>query len=120
MQDLALNLTWFRVWVNRDCGVRSSSAPFKGLELKMKQKRVVITGMGIFCSIGKNVGEFLQSLREGRAGIGPISLFDTSQYPSKIGAQIKDYHPEKVFPKKELKKLSRTDQFGLIAAEEAV
>jgi 3-oxoacyl-[acyl-carrier-protein] synthase II len=83
-------------------------------------KRIVITGMGIFCSIGKNVQEFLQSLREGRTGIGPITLFDTSKYPSKIGAEIRDYRPEDFFGKKESKRLSRTDQFALIAAAEAV
>lgn len=86
----------------------------------MESKRVVITGMGIFCSIGKDVREFFQSLREGRTGIGPITLFDTSKYPSKIGAEIRDYRPEGFFKKKELKRLSRTDQFALIAAEEAV
>lgn len=59
-------------------------------------------------------------MKRGRTGIGPITLFDTSIYPSKIGAEIRDYRPEKFFGKKELKKLSRTDQFGLIAAEEAV
>jgi len=83
-------------------------------------KRVAITGMGIFCSTGKNVEEFLQSLKEGRTGIGPITLFDTSKYPSKIGAEIKDYRPEEFFKKKDLKRLSRTDQFALIAAEETV
>jgi 3-oxoacyl-[acyl-carrier-protein] synthase II len=86
----------------------------------MRERRIAITGMGIYCSIGKNVEEFFQSLREGRNGIGPITLFDTSKYPSKIGAQIRDYHPEGFFGKKELKKLSRTDQFALIAAGEAV
>ncbi|OGP92186.1 MAG: beta-ketoacyl synthase [Deltaproteobacteria bacterium RBG_16_47_11] len=86
----------------------------------MESKRVVITGMGIFCSIGQNVGEFLQSLREGRSGIGQITLFDTSKYPSKIGAEIRDYRSEDFFEKKDLKRLSRTDQFALIAAEEAV
>ncbi len=86
----------------------------------MNSKRVAITGLGIFCSIGKNVEEFLQSLREGRTGIGPITLFDTSKYPSKIGAEIRDYRPEDFFDKKRLKRISRTDQFALIAAEEAV
>lgn len=86
----------------------------------MKQKRVAITGMGIFCSIGGSVKEFLQSLKAGRSGIGQISIFDTSKYPSKIGAQIRDYQPEGSFGKRELKRLSRTDQFALIAAEEAV
>ncbi|MCX8118018.1 MAG: beta-ketoacyl-[acyl-carrier-protein] synthase family protein [Desulfobacterota bacterium] len=79
-----------------------------------------MTGMGVFCSIGKNVEEFYQSLKQGRSGIGPITLFDPSKYPSQIGAEIRDYRPEAYFEKKELKRLSRTDQLGLMAAEEAV
>jgi 3-oxoacyl-[acyl-carrier-protein] synthase II len=86
----------------------------------MNSKRVVITGLGVFCSTGKNAEQFLQSLKEGQSGIGPITLFDTSKYPCKIGAEIRDYRAEKFFGKKELKKLSRADQFGLIASEEAV
>jgi 3-oxoacyl-[acyl-carrier-protein] synthase II len=86
----------------------------------MKSKRVAITGLGIFCSTGKNTEEFLQSLEEGQTGIGPIALFDTSKYPCKIGAEIRDYRADKFFGKKELKKISRADQFGLIASEEAV
>jgi 3-oxoacyl-[acyl-carrier-protein] synthase II len=86
----------------------------------MESKRVAITGIGVFCSIGKNAEEFLQSLKGGQSGIGPITLFDTSKYPCKIGAEIRDYRPERFFGKKELKKLSRADQFGLIASEEAV
>jgi 3-oxoacyl-[acyl-carrier-protein] synthase II len=86
----------------------------------MKSKRVAVTGIGVFCSIGKNVQEFNQSLKEGRTGIGAVTLFDTSKYPCKIGAEIRDYRPEKFFEKKELKKISRADQFALIASEEAV
>ena len=63
---------------------------------------------------------FFDSLREGRTGIGPVTLFDTSKYPSKIGAEIRDYRPEDFFDKKRLRRLSRTDQFALIAAEEAI
>jgi len=86
----------------------------------MKSKRVAVTGMGVFCSTGKNVEEFTHSLRKGITGIGTITLFDTSKYPSRIGAEIKDYRPEEFFDKKELKRLSRTDQFALLSAEEAV
>ena len=64
--------------------------------------------------------EFQLSLKEGRTGIGPITLFDTSKYPSKIGAEVRDYRPEEFFSKKGLKRLSRTDQFALIASEETV
>jgi 3-oxoacyl-[acyl-carrier-protein] synthase II len=86
----------------------------------MRSKRVAITGIGVFCSTGKNVEEFTQSLREGRTGLGPITLFDTSKYPCKIGAEIRDYRPEKFFKKKESKRLSRADQFALVASEEAM
>lgn len=86
----------------------------------MKSKRIAVTGMGVFCSIGKNLGEFARSLREGRSGIGPITLFDPSKYPSKIGAEVRGYAAEQYFEPKELKRLSRTDQLGLIAAQEAV
>ena len=86
----------------------------------MKSKRVAITGIGVFCSTGKDVIEFYQSLKEGQTGIGAVTLFDTSKYPCKIGAEIRDYRPEKFFGKKELKKISRADQFALIATEEAV
>jgi 3-oxoacyl-[acyl-carrier-protein] synthase II len=88
--------------------------------IRMESKRVAITGMGVFCSIGKNAEGFLKSLKEGCTGIGRITLFDTSKYPSKIGAEISDYRPEAFFKSKDLKKLSRTDQFGLIASREAV
>ena len=64
--------------------------------------------------------EFARSLKEGIAAIGPITLFDTSKYPCKIGAEIRDYRPEQFFGKKELKRISRADQFALIASEEAV
>jgi 3-oxoacyl-[acyl-carrier-protein] synthase II len=86
----------------------------------MKSKRVAITGIGVFCSTGEDVKEFYQSLKEGQTGLGPITLFDTSKYPCKIGAEIRDYRPEKFFEKKELKRLSRADQFALVASEEAV
>jgi 3-oxoacyl-[acyl-carrier-protein] synthase II len=86
----------------------------------VKAKRVVITGIGVFCSIGKNVEEFCQSLKDGQTGIGQVTLFDTSKYPCKIGAEIKDYRAEKFFEKRELKRISRADQFALIASQEAV
>jgi 3-oxoacyl-[acyl-carrier-protein] synthase II len=66
------------------------------------------------------VQEFARSLKEGIAAIGPITLFDTSKYPCKIGAEIRDYRPEQFFRKRELKRISRADQFALIASEEAV
>ncbi len=64
--------------------------------------------------------KFARALKEGRTGIGPITLFDTSKYPSKIGAEIIGYRAEDYFEKRKSRRVSRADQFGLIAAEEAL
>ena len=82
-------------------------------------RRVVITGMGVICATAGTVPEFLAALQEGRQGIQEITLFDCSGYPSHMGAQIDEYDPLGFFEKRELRRLSRDDQFVLIAGGEA-
>jgi 3-oxoacyl-[acyl-carrier-protein] synthase II len=82
-------------------------------------RRVVITGMGVICATGSTVAQFLDALQEGRQGIKEITLFDSSGYPSHVGGQIDGYDSLDFFDKRELRRLSRDDQFVLIAAREA-
>jgi 3-oxoacyl-[acyl-carrier-protein] synthase II len=82
-------------------------------------RRVVITGLGVICATGSSVAQFLAALQEGRQGIKEITLFDCSGYPSRMGAQIDGYDPLDFFDKRELRRLSRHDQFVLIAVHEA-
>ncbi len=82
--------------------------------------RVAITGIGIFCGTGKDVPAFAASLANGISGIAPLDLFDVSAFPSKLGCQIKEYDPRTYFDSRETHKLSRADQFGIIAAGEAL
>lgn len=86
----------------------------------MSRRRVVITGLGIFCGVGKDVAEFSNALCSGRSGIEPLDLFDVSPFPSRIGAQVKGYDPLEYFDRRAVRRLSRTDQFGVIAAGEAL
>jgi len=86
----------------------------------MIRKRVVITGLGMFCGVGKNVAEFTEALCSGSSGIKPLDLFDVSPFPSKIASQIKGYDPLDYFDARTARKLSRSDQFGVIAAGEAL
>jgi 3-oxoacyl-[acyl-carrier-protein] synthase II len=86
----------------------------------MIKKRVVITGLGMFCGVGKNVAEFADALFTGRSGIQPLDLFDVSPFQSKIASQIKEYDPLDYFDAHVARKLSRSDQFGVIAAGEAL
>lgn len=86
----------------------------------MVKKRVVITGLGVFCGAGKNVAQFSDALLNGKCGIEPLDLFDVSAFPSRIGCQVKGYDPLDHFDRTMARKLSRADQFGLIAAADAL
>ncbi len=83
-------------------------------------KRVVVTGLGAVCAIGKNKEEYWKNLIEGKCGISKIDLFDTKEHRTQTGAQVKDFHPEKYIPSKKLKRMSRTDKLATIAAQEAI
>ncbi len=86
----------------------------------MTLKRVVITGIGAISPLGNNVAEFWSSLLEGKSGAGPITLFDTHLFKTKFACEVKNYHQEDYFDRKEVKKLDRCTQFGLISVDEAV
>lgn len=83
-------------------------------------KRVVITGMGAITPIGKTHEEFWASLKEGRHGIAPISVFDTSDSPVKLAAEVKGFDPTLYIEKKETRRMDRFCQFAVGAALDAL
>jgi 3-oxoacyl-[acyl-carrier-protein] synthase II len=87
--------------------------------MKENSKRVVITGLGVITSIGDTVPSFEKALFEGRCGIGPISLFDTQGFPTQTAAQINGNDLKTDFQTRDIKRASRCDLLGLIAAREA-
>jgi 3-oxoacyl-[acyl-carrier-protein] synthase II len=84
------------------------------------KRRVVITGMGVFTTLGTDVEEFYSNLLNGKSGISTIERFDTTEMSVKIAGEIKNYDPEKYFDKNEAKRLDRFTQYALIAAESAI
>ena len=86
----------------------------------MDKRRVVVTGMGVVSAVGNDLPTFWRSLKEGWCGIRSITIFDTSAYRSHNGGEVNKLSPEKHFSLKELRRLSRCDQFGIIAAREAM
>lgn len=86
----------------------------------MKERRVVITGMGIISAIGNNTADFWQSLRAGRCGIGPIEAVDRMQLKYQNGAEVRGFDPREHFTPKRVDLLDRFAQFALVAAQEAV
>ncbi|OXM84762.1 beta-ketoacyl-ACP synthase II [Paenibacillus rigui] len=85
----------------------------------MKQ-RVVITGMGVMTSLGHDLETFWGNLLAGKSGVGPIELFDVSEYPTRIAAEIKDFNPEQYFDKKEARRMDRFVQFAVAASLSAL
>jgi nodulation protein E len=86
----------------------------------MQKRRVVITGIGGICGIGKSVPEIWQHVIEGKSGIAPIQSMDMTPIRFKNGSEVKNYNPLEYFADKELDALDKFSQFGLIAAKEAV
>ena len=83
-------------------------------------QRVVVTGMGVICAMGRNQQEFRGALSEGHPAIGPLSLVDAAQLKFKKAAEVRGYDSAAAFPPKELAFLDRFAQFALISAAEAV
>ena len=83
-------------------------------------RRVVITGLGVFASTGKDSESSFDNLLAGRSAIRKISQFDPSSLSVQIAAEISDYNPTDHFPLKRLDLLDRFTQFGLLAAREAM
>src|SRR5262245_28752566 len=55
------------------------------------QRRVVITGMGAITPLGYSVEALYRGQLEGKSGVGPITLFNATRFPTKIAAQLKDF-----------------------------
>ena len=84
------------------------------------KNRVVITGMGVISPLGNNLELFWNSLIEGKSGIGYITQFDTTDYPTKIAGEVKDFQPEDYIDKKEARRMDRFVQFSVAAAKMAI
>src|SRR5262252_6594537 len=83
-------------------------------------RRVVITGMGAICALGRNAAECAESLRAGRSGIGPIESADMSQIRFQNGAEVRGYSHQPYFDDRRADFIDRFAQFAVIAAREAV
>jgi 3-oxoacyl-[acyl-carrier-protein] synthase II len=83
-------------------------------------RRVVITGMGLVTSLGDRLEPFWSALCAGRSGVGPLTLFDTTEFKVKFGGQVRDWDPVARFGVKEARHLDRFAQFALAAAITAV
>jgi len=85
----------------------------------MKNRRVVITGLGAVSGLGLNASEFWQALKAGRSAIKPLDL-TMEKVKISLGATVPDFEPENYFSSDELTILDRYSQLAVIASQEAV
>ena len=86
----------------------------------MEIPRVVVTGMGTINPLGLCVDEFWQGLAAGRPAFSPITRFDPTPFRVKVNAEVKDFDPSRFMDLKVVDRTSRTIQFAVAAAKEAV
>ncbi|MBS4330679.1 beta-ketoacyl-ACP synthase II [Campylobacter vulpis] len=83
-------------------------------------KRVVVTGIGMINALGLDKESSFRAICEGKSGVDKITLFDASEFPVQIAAEVKNFDPLEVVDAKEVKKIDRFIQLGLKAAREAM
>ena len=86
----------------------------------MSRRRVVVTGLGIIAPVGIGVDECWRNIVDGRSGIGRITRFDASAFPSQIAGEVKGFDVTKYLSGKEARRYDAFIHYGLVAAMEAV
>jgi 3-oxoacyl-[acyl-carrier-protein] synthase II len=86
----------------------------------VQNRRVVVTGIGMVSPLGLDTATTWKGLLAGCSGVGPLTLFDASQFSTRFAAEVRGFDPLNWVEKKEVKKMDRFIQFAVAAADVAV
>lgn len=86
----------------------------------MKNRRVVVTGMGMVSPLGASVEESWQRMLNGESGIDEIRSFDASDYPVRFGGAVPEFDIGEYIPPKEARRMDGFIQFGLVTGVQAM
>jgi 3-oxoacyl-[acyl-carrier-protein] synthase II len=82
--------------------------------------RVVVTGMGVVSPLGNSVDQFWEALLSGKSGVGTVTRFDVSDYPTKIAGEVKNFDGSTWIDKKELRRMDLAEQYAMVASDQAL
>jgi 3-oxoacyl-[acyl-carrier-protein] synthase II len=88
--------------------------------MQQPRRRVVVTGLGLVCGVGKTASEVWEGLLAGRSGMAEIKAFDLTGHSVRFAAEVKDFDPLLFIEKKEARKMGRFIHFAIAAAQEAM
>jgi 3-oxoacyl-[acyl-carrier-protein] synthase II len=86
----------------------------------LSKRRVVVTGLGIVSPVGNDVATAWASILAGRSGIGPIERFDTSNFPTHFGGEIRQLDLEPYMSAKDARRMDAFMQYGVVAGIQAM
>lgn len=86
----------------------------------MKNRRVVITGVGALTPIGNNLEDYWKNLIKGESGAAPITRFNAKEFKTQFACEVKNFNPTDFLDRKESRKLDIFSQYALVVADEAV
>jgi len=86
----------------------------------VSRRRIVVTGLGIVSPVGNNIEDSWSNITAGKSGIGPVTIFDASEFATRFGGTIKDFDATDYIPKKDLKKMDPFIHYGMAAGIQAI
>ncbi|HLR65814.1 beta-ketoacyl-ACP synthase II [Virgibacillus alimentarius] len=86
----------------------------------MKERRVVITGLGAVTPVGNDVKSMWENIVAGNSGIDYITKVNKDDFPVHVAAEIKDFEPKLYIDKKDIRKMDLFTQYAVASAKMAV
>ena len=84
------------------------------------KRRVVVTGLGMVSPVGNDVVTAWRNILDGKSGIGPVTHFDASSFPTRIAGEVRDFDPAQYIPAKDVKKMDPFIHYGIAASVQAL
>ena len=86
----------------------------------MRNRRVVVTGIGALTPLGNNLQDYWHSLKSGVSGADNITHFDASNFKTQFACELKDFNITDFIDRKEARKMDKFSQYALVVADEAI
>ena len=86
----------------------------------MSKRRVVVTGLGLICPVGGNVADAWAAILRGESGIGPITRFDVTAFPTRFGGAVCDFAVDQYMSVKDARRMDEFMHYGIAAGVQAV
>ncbi|MCH9698741.1 MAG: beta-ketoacyl-ACP synthase II [Gammaproteobacteria bacterium] len=86
----------------------------------MQNRRVVVTGVGVITPLGLDINSTWEGIVNGRSGIAPLQLFDTSAFATRFGGAIKDFNVSQYMSPKEARRMDGFIHYGIAAGTQAL